>query len=52
MRRQHITIKNIRSQDVYDSWDELYDEISAEWQQKAKRMQMRRWHKLRHLDSL
>lgn len=48
MKRPHIQTKTMRVQDVYDNWDDLYDEISSDWRQKAQRMQMRRWHKLRH----
>lgn len=48
MKRLHIQTKTMQAQDVYDNWDELYDEISSEWRAKSKRMQLRRWHKLRH----
>lgn len=50
MNRIHIQTKTMRAQEVYDNWDELYDEISSDWRQKAKRMQLRRWHKLRRAE--
>lgn len=30
------------------SFDELYDDISDHWQDKAKRLQARRWRKLKY----
>lgn len=50
MKRLHIQTKTIHAQDVYDNWDELYDEILTDWKNKSKRLQMRRWHKLRHAE--
>lgn len=29
------------------SFDDLYDELSSDWELKAERMQTRRWRKLR-----
>lgn len=47
MRRPHLQTKNMKVQDLYENWDELYDDISSDWQDKAQRLQMRRWHKIR-----
>lgn len=30
------------------SFDDLYEEVSDRWQEKAKRLQARRWRKIRH----
>ena len=30
------------------AFDDLYDEISSDWQHKAETLQVRRWRKLRH----
>lgn len=30
------------------SFDELYDEMSNDWELKAERLQARRWRKLKH----
>jgi hypothetical protein len=29
------------------AFDDLYEDISDDWQERAKRLQMRRWHKIR-----
>lgn len=39
-------IKNTRVQDI-KKYDDLFDEISSNWQLKAERMQKRRWRELR-----
>lgn len=46
MKRLHIITRPTRVSDI--AFDELYDEISGNWQLKAKQLQARRWRALRH----
>lgn len=43
--KKHIINRPMQVTDL--SFDDLYDEISDNWQQKAERLQIRRWRKLR-----
>jgi hypothetical protein len=45
MTKFKILTKPTRLSDL--SFDDLYDDISSDWELKAKRMQKRRWNKLR-----
>ena len=29
------------------TWDKFYDDMSSDWQEKAERLQVRRWKKLK-----
>ncbi len=51
-----IKTKNHAERSIYDgsvrsidhAFEDLYENISDHWQQKAKRLQSRRWRKIRH----
>lgn len=45
MKKFRILSKPTRISDL--SFDELYDEMSNDWELKAERLQARRWRKLR-----
>jgi hypothetical protein len=45
MKKTNVA-KNARVEDVM-SFDDLFDEISSNWELKAERMQKRRWRELR-----
>lgn len=45
MKKFRILSKPTRIADL--SFDELYDEMSNDWELKAERLQARRWRKLR-----
>ncbi len=46
MKKAKILSTPTRLQDVM-SFDDLYDEMSSNWELKAERLQTRRWKKLR-----
>jgi hypothetical protein len=46
MKKHHIVNKPIRRSDL--TFDDLYEDISDEWEAKAARLQARRWRKLKH----
>lgn len=46
MKRQRISIRPGVASDY--SFDDLYEEISNNWQGKALRLQARRWRALKH----
>lgn len=48
MKRTHINTKNLKAQEIYDGWGDFYQELATGWREKASKLQMRRWHKLRH----
>lgn len=45
MKKFKILTKPTRVSDL--SFDDLYDEMSSDWELKAERLQTRRWKKLR-----
>jgi len=45
MKKYKILSKPTRVNDL--SFDDLYEELSSDWELKAERMQTRRWRKLR-----
>lgn len=45
MKKFKILSKPTRVNDL--SFDDLYEELSSDWELKAERMQTRRWRKLR-----
>lgn len=46
MKKYTILSKPTRVSDVM-SFDDLFDEMSSDWELKAERLQTRRWKKLR-----
>lgn len=46
MKKSRIVSQPTRLSDVM-SFDDLYDEMSNDWELKAERLQTRRWRKLR-----
>lgn len=46
MKKHHINLtQNYESEQDFDN---LYDEISHDWQGKARKLQARRWRALKH----
>lgn len=45
MKKGKILTQPMRVSDL--SYDELYDDISSDWEIKAERLQHRRWRKLK-----
>jgi hypothetical protein len=45
MKKFKVLTKPARLSDL--SFDEMYDEMSSDWELKAERLQTRRWRKLR-----
>lgn len=45
-RRQYLYIKPAKK--GYSTIDHLQDEFDEEWLEKARKLQARRWHKLRN----
>lgn len=45
MKKHKILSKPTRVSDL--SFDDLYEELSSDWELKAERLQVRRWRKLR-----
>lgn len=45
-RHQYMTIKQARR--TYAATVDMEDEADSEWAEKARRLQARRWHKLRN----
>lgn len=43
--KKHILTKPTRLSDL--TFDELYDDISSDWRQKAARLQARRWRMIK-----
>ncbi len=48
MTKVNFSNKPTRADEVYSNFDELYDDISSDWQAKADRLRARRWRKLKH----
>ena len=46
MSRKHIISTPIKNQDIDE--ENLYDEISSDWEEKAKILQIRRWRALKN----
>lgn len=46
MKKAKVLSKPTRVSDVM-SFDDLYDEMSSDWELKAERLQQRRWRNLR-----
>jgi len=46
MKRSQIITKPTKISDI--TFDDLYDEISHDWQLRARRLQARRWRTLKH----
>ncbi|MHB1865330.1 MAG: hypothetical protein ACYCPS_04210 [Candidatus Saccharimonadales bacterium] len=46
MRRKHLISKPTRNQDI--RYEDYYDELNKEWEEKARALQMRRWRALKH----
>ena len=46
MKKDRILTQPTRVSEL--SFDELYDDISSDWEIKAERLQHRRWRKLKH----
>jgi hypothetical protein len=47
MKKRKIVTKPTRVTELR-SFDDLYEDISSDWELKAERLQARRWRKLRH----
>jgi len=45
--RKHIITRPTKNQDIM-SYEELYDDFSQDWQEKAKALQVRRWRAFKH----
>ncbi|MBI4033687.1 hypothetical protein HY379_01680 [Candidatus Saccharibacteria bacterium] len=45
--RKHVVVGRPTSLSSI-SFDELYDEFSYQWQEKARRLQARRWRKIKN----
>ncbi len=46
MKKANVLKNPTRITDL--SFDDLYEEISSDWELKAERLQARRWHELKH----
>ena len=46
MSRKHIITRPIKNQDI--RFEDLYDELSQDWEDKARALQARRWRALKH----
>lgn len=46
MKKINLHPKPMRVSDL--SFDDLYDEISKDWEDKSKKLQARRWHAINH----
>jgi hypothetical protein len=46
MKKVHIFKAPARANDI--NFDELYDEISNNWQERARKLRIRRWRALKH----
>lgn len=50
MKRLHILARPTRTDDL--SFEDFYDEISRDWEYKARKLQARRWRALSHGNKL
>ncbi len=46
MKKRHLLTQPTRIDDL--SFDDLYDDISNDWEGKAERLQVRRWRKIKN----
>jgi hypothetical protein len=46
MKRMKILTNSTRVADM--SFEEFYENVLSDWEQKAQRLQARRWRKLKH----
>jgi len=46
MKKQRVVSHSTKVNEL--TFDDLYEEISKNWQDKAERLQARRWHRLKH----
>ncbi len=46
MKKANVLKNPTRLTDL--SFDDLYEEISSDWELKAERLQVRRWQELKH----